>query len=190
MTLAPAELPRQSSPGAKCSVTAPLAPSSCYACTCTLVASTMQPPRRLLLVLLLHLPGMWADPEGKWEPQFTPIFYPCTVGPHRGVRGWAWTGQFPRHQEVTLHPTAPKNASSLPTCAGFLAPHRPAQPSTTGTGVRVPEQPRGNGSLSQAWGAGVPPKTLSPCRDPAGSRGSQPLTHNSPALGSNPLSRS
>ncbi|XP_065498928.1 antigen-presenting glycoprotein CD1d-like [Caloenas nicobarica] len=43
----------------------PLAPSSCYTCTCTPAARTMQPPHRLfLLFLLLHLPGMWADPEG------------------------------------------------------------------------------------------------------------------------------
>ncbi|KAM6059669.1 uncharacterized protein LJ206_014270 isoform 2-T2 [Theristicus caerulescens] len=66
MTRAPPELPKQSSPGEKCAVTAPVAPSSsCYTCSCTLAAGTIQPPRLLLFFFLLFLlPGMWADPEG------------------------------------------------------------------------------------------------------------------------------
>ncbi|XP_052632020.1 antigen-presenting glycoprotein CD1d-like isoform X1 [Harpia harpyja] len=64
MTLAPPELPRRISPGEKRAVTAPVAASSsCYACSCTLAAGTMQ-HLRLLLFLLLLLPGTWADPEG------------------------------------------------------------------------------------------------------------------------------
>lgn len=188
VTLAPPELPRRISPGEKSAVTAPVAASSsCYACSCTLAAGTMQHPR-LLLFLLLLLPGTWADPEGKWEPWLNPTCsHPCTAGPHRGGRGWAQAGHCPPHQGATPHPTAPKGAPSLPTCSGFPAPHHPAQPSTNGVGAQMPEQPRGKGFLSQAWGPGLPSKTPSSCRKPAGSRGSQPLMAQQPCTGLQPL---
>ncbi|XP_052632022.1 antigen-presenting glycoprotein CD1d-like isoform X3 [Harpia harpyja] len=73
MTLAPPELPRRISPGEKRAVTAPVAASSsCYACSCTLAAGTMQ-HLRLLLFLLLLLPGTWADPED-------PFVFQCATG--------------------------------------------------------------------------------------------------------------
>ena len=133
---------------------------------------TMQPPR-LLLFLSLLLPGMWADPEGKWELWLTSTALTAPSEDLTDSSGEAWPGHHPLHGGMTpasKDHAAPQAALSLPTLSvppsspGLHAPPAPAQElgHLKGSGVR--------GSC-QAWGLGVPPKVPSSCREPVGAGG-------------------
>lgn len=141
----------------------------------------MQPPHLLLLFLFLPilLPGMWADPEGKWELWFaSTAFTPPTLSEDptsspQGRHGQATVpyegADEPQHRRATSHRPPPKHALSLatlslPASSSGLLPHQ-LQHRALGTQAEemrvVP---------SQALGVEFPPKMSSPCREPMGAR--------------------
>lgn len=132
----------------------------------------MQPPHLLLFLLLpILLPGMWADPEGKWELWFaSTAFTPPTLSEDptsspQGRHGQATVpyggADEPQHRRATPHRPPPKHALSLatlslPASSSGLLPHQ-LQHRALGTQAEetrvVP---------SQALGVEFPPQDVLP----------------------------
>lgn len=154
----------------------------------------MQPLHLLLpLFLLVLLPGMWTDPQGKWEPWLTPTCsHPCIVGPHRGGQGGG-------HRQAIV-PTTKGPPPHTPQLSEVLQPCPPAQsslphiilpsPAPLVLGFRHLSSQGAKGPSAKPGVLGCPQRHLLPAGSLWAAGVLSPSWHNSPALGSNPSSRS
>lgn len=137
--------------------------SRSHCCCCfSLAACTMQRPRLLLLLFLpLLLPGMWADPEGKWEPWLTPTTLTLLSEDPTGSSGESWPGHCPLHggmipstKRPAPHHAAPKGALSLLTLS---------VPASSSWLHASPASAQGPGHPSRSEARGLQPGLQGPC---------------------------